>query len=117
MRYASARSTIFFASDTPPHQVTSYMITEQALASRNARYSYRVASVSLMQIGTLVPWASLAYVDALLDSMASSRYMMLYGSSALAMRAALVKSNRLQQSTAMSMRFPSFSRISRIQPS
>ena len=76
-----------------------------------------MASVSLTQMGTLVSRARWAYVSALLEIMASSRYRMLYGSSALAMRRALAKSKRPQQSTAMSILLPTFSRISRIQPS
>jgi hypothetical protein len=92
--YVSAKSAIFFASVTPPHQVTSYMITSQAFCSSNGRYSYRVAKVSLMQVGTLVSRASWAYASTVLESMACSKYMMLYGSSALAMGSALVRLKR-----------------------
>src|SRR5215831_14293252 len=60
MEYASAISAIFFASVTPPHHVTSYIATAHALRSKKGRYSYRVASVSLMQRGTVVLLASAA---------------------------------------------------------
>src|SRR5438477_4772888 len=79
--YVSAMSDIFFASEMPPHQVTSYITTPTACCSNISRKRKRVARRSLMQMGMDVERASVAEATRSSGSMASSIHMMPYGSS------------------------------------
>ena len=90
-------SAIFFASVTPPHQLTSYMATLQAFCSKNSRYWYRVASVSLRQMGTLVELAESLALKTATARLAKLLYELARGEGAPAGRDILVHRDRLRE--------------------